>query len=348
MRKQVTFVGGEPRSGTTLALNLFRGHPDVYGPDHESLALGIHQPHLARLARVGRVRSRDDFRRIFAAGFQHTGMSRFGLAVDDVMALERRLGLDLHWRSVPLILLEALREKFGKAHLVVKVPRSEPEFLWLDAALRPVGWEPRFLSVMRHPFDAYASFRARSTARWRRVLRHTDVLGAAEKWRCTAGYALDLPTALRDRYRAIRFEDLTADPATHCRALCAWIGARPAVREMLGLAGAPVCSSFEDQGTTAAGRVRNLSNRKRAELSPEESAAIRAVCGLRALSFGYDLEADPRDEPPAYLDQLAAAATIRDRDYPGFLSREVLRRAARTAKVGYSVLTGKPTLSGLP
>ena len=87
--KQITVIGGVARSGTTLTRDLFRAHPDVYGPAHESIGLGVHKPRLVRSSGVSTVRNNHDLERILHALFKRTGEKGFDFDIGFVMDIQR-------------------------------------------------------------------------------------------------------------------------------------------------------------------------------------------------------------------------------------------------------------------
>lgn len=173
---------------------------------------------------------------------------------------------------------------------------------------------------------------------------HTDVLRWAGEWRRSTDCALESPAELGERFKLIRFEDLTGDPGARCRELCEWANVRAAVDEMTALHDSGAGSSFDDKGEAKKGAVRDLSGRRRENLSEPEMEAIRAVCGPRARVFGYDLGPRPEGVSP-FADQHAALARLTMKEYARFLPSELRRRAVRALKTGYSLLTGKRTQS---
>ncbi len=170
----------------------------------------------------------------------------------------------------------------------------------------------------------------------------------AGDWKRSTELALDLPATLGVSFRRAQFEEATADPIRICRELCGWIGSEDFSERMVELKGVEPNSSFQKAGEATVGGVHDFSGRDRPNLSDAEADVIRAVCGLRARTFGYDLGACTRPREVAYLDQHTALARLEASDYARFVPRDLWRRGVRVLKTLYSMAGGKPTRSLLP
>jgi hypothetical protein len=105
----------------------------------------------------------------------------------------------------------------GKPTIVVKTPSNV--LVWRDIAQ---CWpDARFIFLLRHPASSVVSLNASFDAKW-----HPGETGSLAE---SAAKALRYMSALEDARRAlpghtVRYEDLTAEPATQSRQLCEFLG----------------------------------------------------------------------------------------------------------------------------
>jgi hypothetical protein len=105
----------------------------------------------------------------------------------------------------------------GKPTIVLKTPSNV--LVWRDIAQ---CWpDARFIFLLRHPASSVVSLNASFDAKW-----HPGETGSLAE---SAAKALRYMTALEDARRAlpghtVRYEDLTAEPATQARQLCEFLG----------------------------------------------------------------------------------------------------------------------------
>lgn len=183
-------------------------------------------------------------------------------------------------------------ERFGKPRWGDKRPaylRHLPELLRLFP-------DAQIVTIMRDGRDCVASLKE---AAW----CSAGLGDLIDRWARAADASLRAARRYGpDVYHMVRYEDLVADPATHLRALCGFLGeeydaamARP---EDVAAVAVPEYKTWHTRTreSVTTSRVRSWEHR----LSPDEIARCEALFGDRLARFGY---------PPA----TAAAPTPADR-----------------------------------
>jgi len=344
-RPELIIVCGAARSGTTLLHGIVGGHPKIHGAATEWFGWGYHRPKIALAAGVPAPDSPERMRRMLTVGLTKTPMKKTGADLDVALSLVDSYPHD--WDHFMLIEVEAMRRTSGLERVAVKTPSIEMELLYLDDFFTANGWNVRWIYSVRHPFDAYLSFR-KISAKWRRELLHSDVLRWSARWIDSGAEALEAVAALgKERVHIHRFESLLEDPLGTSRGLCEWMGLEDASGEMVLAQGRKPNTSFSDrEAPTTAGAVRDLRQRPRVGLSKREEEALRIVCGSRARAFGYDLgPLKAAEDLPLHMSQTLRMAQLSASDYARFLPRELARRAMRATKAAYSLITGRATTS---
>lgn len=344
-KPELVVICGAARSGTTLLHGVVGGHPKIHGAATEWFGWGYHRPLLAKAAGFSAPDTPERMRRMLTAGLTKTSMKGTGADLDVALSLVESYPSD--WDHLMLIVVEAMRRTSGLNMVAVKTPSIEAELLYLHDFFSANGWNVRWIYSVRHPYDAYLSFRTIS-AKWQRALLHSDVLRWAGRWVDSTAEALEARAALgQDRVRIHRFEDLLANPAGTCRGLCDWMGLEDASEEMVLAQGRASNTSFGDrEAPKRAGAVQDLRQRPRVGLSQAEAEALQIACGSRARAFGYDLgPLKSRAELPTHLPQTLRMAQLSGPNYLNFGPRELVRRATRVAKAAYSLVFGRATTS---
>ena len=196
-RARLVFVGGAPRSGTTLVQRLLGAHPEIYaGPEFDFV------PRLAAL------------RRDMAASVRR---GRIAPIVDEA-------GVDAAVRAFLHAVFDARAAREGASVFAEKTPANIHEF----PELVDIFPEARFVFVLRDPRDIAASMK--EVGRKHRAAGKAppaygrDALSAAEEIaRCWARGRAALDAA-PDRVLAVHYEDVTADPEGQAQRLCAFLG----------------------------------------------------------------------------------------------------------------------------
>lgn len=300
---------------------------------------------LARAAGVPAPDTPERMRRLLKVGLTETSMRKTGADLDVALSLVDDYPAD--WDHLMLIVVEAMRRSSGLATIAVKTPSIESDMLHVHDFFTANGWDVRWIYSVRHPFDAYLSYR-KIASEWSRALAHMDVLRWAGRWIDSGAEALQGLAALGpDRFRIQRFEDLLADPVGACRCICEWLDLEDAAEEMTLAQGRDSNTSFRNQGTLkTTGAVQDLRDRPRVGLSRAEEESLRIVCAGPGRAFGYDLgPVPPRAELPRHMHQSLRMAQLSARNYAHFVPRELFRRAVRVCRTAYSTATGRPTVS---
>jgi len=206
-RDAAIFVGGMPRSGTSLMRDILGAHPDVamfFGelPLWRELA----SAHAGRS--LARAEDRDALIRNLAT---HPRMQRAQMTLDGdelAAALAREPTV-----SLGTVFAHALRQyarREGKPRWGVKDPRNEFHADQILAEL-PAA---RVVHMLRDPRDVLASQRAM----WGSRAQH--IVSTIYDWRRSAALARHHQALYRGAYAVVRYEDLVLDPARVVRDLC--------------------------------------------------------------------------------------------------------------------------------
>ena len=224
-RDAAIFVGGLPRSGTSLMRDILGSHPDV------AMFLGelplwreLASAHAGRS--LARAADRDALIRdlVTHPRMQHAQMTLDGGALAAALAREPAV-------SLGTVFAHALRQyarREGKPRWGVKDPRNE---FHADQILAEFP-AARVVHMLRDPRDVIASQRAM----WGSRAQH--IVSTTHDWRRSAALARRHQAVHRGSYAVVRYEDLVLDPARVVRDLCRTLDLdyRPA---MLDLAGKP-------------------------------------------------------------------------------------------------------------
>ena len=219
------FVGGMPRSGTSLMRDILGAHPDVamfFGelPLWRELAAAHAGGDLARAA------DRDALIRDLVT---HPRMQGARMTLD-----ARELAAALSGEpavSLGAVFAQALRQyarREGKPRWGVKDPRNE---FYADQILAELP-AARVVHMLRDPRDVLASQRAI----WGHRAQH--IVSTTYDWRRSAAVARRHQAVHQGSYAVVRYEDLVTDPTRVVRDLCRTLDLdyRPA---MLDVAGRP-------------------------------------------------------------------------------------------------------------
>lgn len=255
------FVGGAPRSGTTLTRAILDSHPEIAcGPELRAF------PALARLYRDTAV----------TMGALLSAHYFFG--PDDL----RRT-----FRDLAASFLKPLHQQSGKRLIAEKTPANALYFRELFA-LFP---ESRFILVVRDPRDVAASLIRmdwRDAKSGQRLPITASIQGAAGGWRdhvVAARNAADAGAPVH----TLRYESLIAQPAKTLDDLFAFLGVAPSDAP---LAHYQNFNARAGENETSAAAVAKPLNggaiaRWRRELSLNEVQTIEKIAGPLLAEYGY-------------------------------------------------------------
>jgi hypothetical protein len=262
------FVGGMPRSGTSLMRAILDAHPDVAMFPGE-LPLWRHLAPVHAGLDLGRAAARD---RLIRALVSHPSVKRAGDAIDG-RALAATLAAEPAVR-LGTVFAHALRQcadRAGKPRWGVKDPRSEFHADRILAELPAAS----MVHMIRDPRDVLASQRAT----WGRAAQH--IVSTVADWRRSADIARRRQGA---GYVVVRYEDLVAEPAQVVGRVCRALGLdyRP---EMLDAAGRPLWPGVvAPPGWTI---TRESVGRYRADLAAADIRYIEWRAAREMRTWGY-------------------------------------------------------------
>lgn len=298
-RSRPVFIVGAARSGTSILyrclLQLPAFAPAIDEPDRlmESHAL-------AWIADNPRLRPPTTW---FVDGFMahdEAALSRFydlAWSAEPWRAAARRVadGRSLRaWRlsGEPLIVrafFEVARAARGCARLAEKTPSNLGRAERLAVAFP----RARLLVIVRHPVDVLSSFRKRGQRdAYQRPWADLGVDAFADQYRAEAADVRRLQTSIGDRFKVVRYEDFTGDPAATMRAVCAFVG-EPFEAGAVRL-------SDEGYGRWEVdphlyGSVVSETKDWRSFLTVEDARALEDDLGPELLQFSYDRYTNPEE-----------------------------------------------------
>jgi hypothetical protein len=227
------FLCGHRKSGTSMLLNLFDGHPALaaypvdlallyaYFPDY----LAKHPDPAARRARLDRI--------LFAETGAHLRKYEAADAVD-LEAVRARFfdGLEDDALGAPGALLARLFAAFQavkgpEANRAAALVAKETSIEIYAAEILDWFPEARFIQVIRDPRDIFAALAAGVERHYAKLGEGHEETLASLLHRARLGLRFGRLNAERygpERYRTVRFEDLVAAPEDTMRALAAFAG----------------------------------------------------------------------------------------------------------------------------
>jgi Sulfotransferase family len=321
------FVGGIPRNGTTLTARLLGSHSEIALPPAE---LGFFD----KTWRPGDdpwrpMEGRAELERRLTT-LVDRNVLEWGLTRDEVFAAARTLR-PTH-RDLFVFLLDLYRRHVDKDRLAEKSINYQRWLYVLDAWFE----DYRFVHVIRHPVDAFASLRW--FERGLPVPVRIDLVPWIHEWNRSATLALNRSHARPDRYCYVRYEDLVERPVDVLERVCKTVGVTPEPERMLEMAGfeSPDNSSFGSDSARYDGRIRRDAVDRTQRIDPRDLEAIRSACAPLAYLLGYEGLEPPRTgrgrlgQPvPGKLPRKVAAAFLAKRIHER--ARRLVRRLGKNA-----------------
>ena len=287
MTRPFVFIGGMPRSGTTLLVDLLRRHSQI--------GIGHNEGQLFRFIEPDRPLSDlNEFDRVLDSLLAHRLVEKWGLRREQV--LEEANRYEKSWRSLYALPLELYARNQGKRYGGEKTPLLEFYFPHLDRWFRETGYV--FIHVIRDPLDNFVS---------RRYLNPRKRLGALESsklWVKSTSLALKRTKELPKNYLLVRYEDLTRDSEATLTSICRALDIFPELDAMVKRRddSRNANSSYDERIITAEyhGIVRTADDLDRGTLvSNEQRLIVQEVCGPLAGVMGYDRPIVSDDSPEA-------------------------------------------------
>jgi hypothetical protein len=275
----LVFVGGTPRSGTTLLRNMLDAHSDLAVPDESFFVHSVRR----RISQWGYADDVDLAWHVIRTNrfFRHWGV--------DAATIERVLDRDRPADYADLLraMFAAYAEHQGKPHAGDKTTDNALYFDWLGDAFP----QSRFVHIVRDPREIAMSLALQS---W----NFRGVAGAAHRWVEHVGAARRAAVSLGPRYLEVRYERLVAEPERELRRIC----------DLAGLAFEPGMLDYRDGALPDPHHARSRealqtdTRRWQDEMSRDDVATVEAIVGPLLDVSGY--------EPVTTRPTLAARAAV--------------------------------------
>lgn len=298
---EAVFIGGVPRSGTTLMRTVLQKHPRIAIGD-ENHFMGHMLPRMGvrnDLHRFGDLADDANVRRFVAHLY---GPFMQGSRLREVSPYWRWLTMRVPREELEARILAGERSERGvytailraysdRRHRAIYGEKTPAHVRW---AAELLDWYPtaRFIQMIRDPRAVYRSevkrrrshsvtFPYRHIARLPLLLQAFCLVEVCWAWADAVTRHRALTRAFPGRYRLVRFEDLVATPGTEIPAICSFLGV-PFVPRMLEQ---EVVSQGDRQGE--AGFDAGAADRWRSQVTPGEIRWIGRLLGSRLDEMGY-------------------------------------------------------------
>jgi hypothetical protein len=320
------FVVGCPRSGTTMLQLMLHAHPRIALPPESRFLLPAYRRRheFGDLAEPGQRRALGEWI-TGTAHFDDLGLDRAAV-VEAITAAPPTLGSALG------TVFKMYADRFGKPRWGDK----RPAYLRSLPVIRRLFPDAQIINIMRDGRDCVASLKETPWS-------PQDFGELVDCWARSADASLRAARSYpADTYHQVRYEDLVAEPDTHLRAICEFLGERfdPAMARPSELAAVAVPeyktwhALTRSEVTTA--RVSSWQQR----LTAEEIARCEAVFGDRLTRFGYQLSTACRRTPKVRATR--TWLTVRDRLGPARERAEDVRGRLRSRGRGPALPAALP------
>lgn len=271
---RVFFVVGSPRSGTTLLQSMLMQAEGVTMPPETHFYAITAQ----RADRLGPVTSDEGWAKSIAAIHARCSASEIEM---DRAEFERIC--DAGPRSYAT-LLRAWLTAVAVHEGACVVGEKSPAHAEVVAELLEMMPDARFVHIVRDPRDVCLS----QKEVWGRA-----ILQSAVRWRKDlAQHFRYLETLPSDRYRAVKYEDLVADPAKTIEPLAEFLGIdyRPEMLDPSNRKKAGFASDETHKLQTLEKVTTNRIGRYKGKMKPMDVAVVERICGPLMQKMGYTLE----------------------------------------------------------
>ena len=315
------FVVGCPRSGTTMLQLMLHAHSRIALPPESRFLLPVYE----RRHEFGDLAGEEQ-RRALARFI--VGTAQFGdLGLDPAEVTGAIVAAPPTLGSALGTVFKLYAGRFGKPRWGDKRPsylRNLPVILRLFP-------DAQIVNIMRDGRDCVASLKETPWC--------PDNLGKQiDYWARSADASMRAAREYpADVYHQVRYEDLVADPRTHLREICEFLGeeyepamARPSEVAPVAVPAYKTWHSLTRSEVTTA-RVSSWQQR----LTPEQVARCEAVFGDRLEHFGYQLSTPCRRSTGVRAARTWLA--VRDRLAPARLRADDVRRRLRGRRRGPSL-----------
>lgn len=255
-----------------------------------------------------RVETRADLVDRLGRTLEHPKVGSWGLSRERALAAAE--ACEVSERGLFRLLLDEYRRVKDRPRAGWKTPQFEFQLEQFD---RWFGDGYRFVHMVRHPLDTYASNRWYGGQE-----REVYTEGWANQWARSASIALRRSFTHPERHRLVRYEDLIEGTEAVLRRLCTFLDLAPEIDRMLSMADFEERdnSSFRGSAGVYEGEVRRRDDAdRRGRLGSAEADTVRRICGTCAHLLGYDLAATapvgPAERAAADLDELPVMQAFR-------------------------------------
>lgn len=205
VEKQLFFIIGCSRSGTTLTQLMISSHPDVALPDETGFYTMLYGKYSKEL---GELKSEHDFNLALEKVLDFYRIKDLGLNAD-LIKLKCQAG-NLSWETIFLAILATLAETNG----VSRVGEKTPHHLYYIELLKQRFPNAKFIHIIRDPRAVYASFKKAQH-------KSNDVRVLCGKWKYAveihSKYSLSLG---HKKYLLIKYEDLVFNTRNTLNTIC--------------------------------------------------------------------------------------------------------------------------------
>jgi LPS sulfotransferase NodH len=208
------FVGGCPRSGTTLLRSMLNAHPVLALPRETHFVVESYR----RRATFGDLRDPDSRRRLaeWIVTRKRTQFDRLELPRDKAISALSNAPPTVG--SVVGTALKLFAERFDKPRWGDKRPRYVQEL----PAILDMFPDAQFVAIVRDPRSVVASIKKLG---WLDSWYDGTVAGAVDRWLYSVRAGRQALRRHRDdQFLEIRYEDLVDDPASVLRHMCTFLG----------------------------------------------------------------------------------------------------------------------------
>ncbi|MGA2053429.1 MAG: sulfotransferase [Opitutales bacterium] len=296
------FLGGAPKSGTTLLLGLLESHPDLLvfpeevalfnravlragGRDTRALAQHIlHHTEVRRLSEKGAPAARP------GESENQVDYSFFNYPAFEKNFLAR---VDSDPAGGPRHVLQSLFHAYAET---LDPPRDRPRLLvektpandYFAPRLFEFFPDAKLVQVVRDPRAVYASRRQRLLHDSR---RHSKAFRLVNEWNRSVYQRFEYKNHPA-RFLSVRYEDLVNDPRPVLERVCAFIGVDAAPLPLTPTRGGRAWGGNSSYGENFSGVSKGSLDRWKKELAPAEIHWIEYHCRAGMADCGYEILSD--------------------------------------------------------
>jgi hypothetical protein len=296
------FLGGAPKSGTTLLLGLLESHPDllVFPEEVALFNRAILRQGAANVrALAEHILTRTEVRRLSEKGAPAARPGESENQVDyaffNYPAFERNFLSRVEARPAggPRHVLQSLFHAYAET---LVPPRSRPRLLvektpandyfapWLFRSF-PVA---KLIQVVRDPRAVYASRRQRLL---HGAAQHSKAFRLVNEWNRSVYQRFNYKKD-PGRFLSVRYEDLVENPRPVVEQVCAFIGVDAGPLPLTPTRGGRAWGGNSSYGDNFSGVSKNSLDRWKTELSPGEIHWIEYHCQAGMRDCGYEILSD--------------------------------------------------------